>query len=487
MAKRRKKNQITLISLLVATVFLSVFYIWYINRDKLRNKGIDDSTSSSDTDSLILATMDPDLIEEIHFRNENADMTFILEEDVWVLASDRQRPIKQNNVKGMVGLVDEVKANRLVSENPKDLEQYGLTDPYAVLVATQSDGKSLTISIGNQVTAGKGYYAQLEGDNSVYILPELFGTYLSYSDDYMTLVEHGPNIDATSIFHIEVLNEDGNDIEIIYDSDSKYHDAVTPIHAWAILKPYGQAYSADGSKISDLLSNYNNFRFLTCVEYDAKDYDKYGLMNPQATVAIEYYQQQDDNTETIGFKLHIGDMDDKGDYYVRKDGDKAVYTMNSAAVERMLNVDSFSLLSPYINIYTISDVDKIVIETEGKTYTFEIKREIITNEDGEETKSTYYFNDQVTEEALFKDLYKIIINAMYDVELDEEVSISELEPVLTMSFYIKGSSLPDTTSYYPYGDSLYLVDSGYPIIFAADKRKIDKLIDAVSKFNPVED
>lgn len=34
MAKRKKKNQTTLISLLVVLVLLAGFYVWYLNRDK---------------------------------------------------------------------------------------------------------------------------------------------------------------------------------------------------------------------------------------------------------------------------------------------------------------------------------------------------------------------------------------------------------------------------------------------------------------------
>lgn len=488
MTKRRKKNQITLISLLVAIVLLSGFYVWYLNRDRLSDSSIDEDIIDSDTDSLIVATMDPNLIDKIHFKNENTDMTFILEEDVWVSEVEKLRPIKQNYVKNMVNLMDEVKANRLVSDSPKELATYGLDTPYAFIEATQSDGKSLAINIGNKISGGKGYYANIEGDDAVYILPVVYGANLSYNETNMTLVEHGPNIDPDSMFRLEVNQRDGESLELIYDPDSLYHTAVTPMYSWAILKPYEEVYAADGSKVTELLTNYSSFSFLSCVEYKTEDFAKYGLENPIATVVVEYYEQADDKTSDKSFKLHIGGLDDSSNYYVRKDGDKAVYTMNATAVDAMLNVDSFSVLSSFINIYNISTVNKIDIDIEGKLNTLEIKREIFTNEDGEEEiKSTYYYNDEVTDESLFKDLYQVIISAKYDVQLDKEESVSSLKPILTISYRIEGSSQPYTTSYYPYDDSFYLVDNGYPIRFAADKRKIDKIIKTIEEFKHTKD
>mgnify|MGYP001058907754 FL=1 len=57
-----------------------------------------------------------------------------------------------------------------------------------------------------------------------------------------------------------------------------------------------------------------------------------------------------------------------------------------------------------------------------------------------------------------------------------------IEPVVTVSFYTTKYDEPFTTSYYPYDDSFYLIDTGGQIRFVADKRKIDALIKAVQEF-----
>lgn len=500
MTKRKRKSQLTLIILLLAFVLLSAFYILYLNRDKFKsNTSYEDRNNESIVDStLIVATMDPELIDKIHFKNEKADMTLILKEGRWLSQADSNRPIKQNYVQNMIKLIDEIKVSRVVSEKPEELKQYGLLEPYASIEASQSDGKSISLKIGNKVAGGQGYYAKLEENDAVYLLPVIYGTNLSYSDANMTQVEHGPSIDSNNIYHVEILKREGEDFELIYDPESLYHNAGTPLLSWAVLKPYDEAYAADSSKIYDLLANYANFSFLNCVEYQTDEYAKYRLEDPTASIFIEYYEQYMKDleepekdpatgeeitskviTEEKSFKLLLGDIDENGDYYVRKDGDKAVYTMKASNVETMLNVDAFNILSAFISLHNIETVEKIDIDIEGIAYTMEIKR------DGD--TASYYYNGEITSEDVFKDVYKAMIGAKVDTQLKEEASVAGQQPILTIAYHINGNDQPQTTSYYSYDDSFYLIDSGYPIRFVADKRKIDSIINAIKEFKPIED
>ncbi|WP_276929864.1 DUF4340 domain-containing protein [Herbinix luporum] len=500
MTKRKKKNLLTLIFLVVMLGLMSGFYVWYLNKNKDRGE------TASEDDSLILATMDPDLIERIHFKNDEADMILILEDDTWVTEADKERPIKQNYVDNMISIIDEVKAERIVDEKPEDLAQYGLVSPYASLKATQSDGKSVTLLLGDEVSGGQGYYAKLDGNDTVFIVPTLYGTYLSYSDVSMTQVDNGPSLTSNDIYHIEVLKKDGEDFELIYDEDSKYHKAGTPLLSWAVLKPFEEPYSADSSKVSEVISNFTRFYFLSCVDYKGEDLAKYGLEDPTASILVEYYEQHEEEldepqkdpdtgeeittktvTEEKSFKLYIGNLNDKGDYYVRKDGEAAVYTMEAEDVDAMLQVDAFSILSTFISIYNIETVDRIDIDISGKPYTMEIKREVTTDSEGnEETKASYYYNGKEVEEDTFKDVYQVMIGAKFDTQLKEEVSLKELDPILTISYHLEDSDKTYTSKYYPYDESFYIADNGGPIIFKADKRRIDQIIKTIEEFKKAE-
>ncbi|NLJ97273.1 MAG: DUF4340 domain-containing protein [Clostridiales bacterium] len=510
MAKRKKKNQLTLISLLLALVLLTGFYVWFSNKDKfgVGNKADEDKDLTGEDSSLILADIDLDLVDTIRFINEDSEVTLVLEEDLWKSKADKDRPINQNVVSNMLSLIDEVKAERLVNESPEDIEQYGLTKPDLYIEVMQSDKKLIGISLGYQVASSQGYYAKIEGNDGVYVLPNTYKTYFAYSEREMTDIGDGLAIESSSIYHVQVLQQDGEDFELIYDPDSTYHKHLSEMFSWLILKPYDEIYAADNAKVTEFLPNYDSFNFISCIEYQAKEFDKYGLDEPKASILIEYYQEVikpldepttdpdtgEEVTEEIitverSYMIYVGDQDEQGDYYVRKEGSQAVYTMKAKDIDKMLNVDAFSIFNPFVNLHNILTVDRIDIEINGNPYSMVIDRETIINDDGEEeVVEEYYYNGNPADIEAFKDVYQIMISAKYDTQLKEEVSTEGLEPVLTMSYKINTGETY-TSRYFPYDDSLYIIDNGINNSgrFASDKRIIDGIIEAIIEFKRTDE
>ena len=187
--------------------------------------------------------------------------------------------------------------------------------------------------------------------------------------------------------------------------------------------------------------------------------------------------------------VYAGDQDEQGDYYVRKEGSQAVYTMKAKDIDKMLNVDAFSIFNPFVNLHNILTVDRIDIEINGNPYSMVIDRETIINDDGEEeVVEEYYYNGNPADIEAFKDVYQIMISAKYDTQLKEEVSTEGLEPVLTMSYKINTGETY-TSRYFPYDDSLYIIDNGINNSgrFASDKRIIDGIIEAIIEFKRTDE
>ncbi len=497
MSGRKRKNLISLVSLLVLLALVIGFYIWYVNKGKSKE---DDDVSEK---TIQIETMDTDLINEIHYKNQNVDMTLVKEDGVWIYQEERERPIGKAYVNNIINVIDRINVSRIISENPEDLGKYGLSSPRAVITAKQSDGKTVTLMIGKKSSAGEGHYVKLGNADTVYLMKNIPESYISYTLIDMTDIEHGPSIESNNIYHLEVLQKDKDDFEVIYDPDLKYYKTTALfISSWAILKPYDVVYAADLDAVSKLLANYSSFNFKSCVDYAATDFAQYGLDDPQASIFIEYYEQVEveldepevdpetgeeittkTDTEERSFKLLIGNQNEDGDYYVRKDGDDAVYVMSASNVKNKLNVDAFSTLSKFVHIHNIDSVDKVEINVGGTLYTMSMERETTTDDEGkEEINTTYYYNGKVVDEDTFKDVYQVVIGAKIDRELKEPVTVDGIEPVVTVSFYTTKYDEPFTTSYYPYDDSFYLIDTGGQIRFVADKRKIDALIKAVQEF-----
>jgi hypothetical protein len=180
----------------------------------------------------------------------------------------------------------------------------------------------------------------------------------------------------------------------------------------------------------------------------------------------------------------VGNKSDDGHYYVMVDGSTSVYTMSSSNIDKMLTIDVFSVLNPYVLLPNIANVDQIVFNVQGTEYKMNIDYTTTKKDDGtQETTGTYYFNGTQVEEDAFKDLYQKMISTTYDAENKEAVKTDGTEPYMTMSYHIFGDNERTVTaSFLPYNDSFYLVQKDSEHSFLVDKRKVDDIAAAVSTF-----
>jgi hypothetical protein len=496
MAKRKKRNAVTLLSLLLTLSVLIGVYVWYSGRPA------ETDDSSDDTESISLATFDTAEATAIHFTSTDVDIMVTLTDGVWKSDADPDRPIDQDNINSILDEMSDIEAIQMVVENSDNLSEYGLEDPTDFVQVTLEDGTIISLSIGDGLANADGYYAMVNDSTTVYVVNVSYE--FNYTDFDFTEVEDAPSITAENITYLNIDSRDGDDVELKYDEYAKLDISGSNMYTWRILKPYGEEYCADSTAISDIQSNYTDFSFLDCVDYSGDSMSDYGLDNPSATIEIGYYEEtttptseaSDDDTSTEDttiktekeYKIYIGNQNDDGDYYVKSDVSDMVYTLDGSTVETMINVDVFSLVNPYINIPNIDTVDKITTDIAGTEYIMEITRTETTDEDGEDTtEAAYSYNKTEVDEETFKEVYQAMITPVYEAELKSEVDVSALDPAMTMSFHIFGDNdTTVTTTFYSYDKSFYIVDKGTGIYFLTDKRTIDSLALAISEFKTEE-
>lgn len=495
MTKRKKRNAVTLVSLLLALAALIGAYIWYGNRDT-------EKENSGATSDIPLATVDTSKVTTLHYIGSDVDMKLVRKEGVWKSEEEPERPINQKNVTSMIDTIKEIKAYQKVTDSAKDLAEFGMDKPAAFIEVTLEDGKTISLRLGSQAITGDGYYAIVNDETKVYLVGMTYKSGLSFTNTDMTEIMEAPTITAENITYINIDSRDGEDVELKYNEKAKLDYSGSLMYQWQILKPYGDGYTADDSKVAEIQANYSKFDFLDCVDYKGEDLSKYGLNNPTATIDIGYFDTVEPsitpkpttavsnaaNTEAEKinkeYKILIGDKNDKGDYYVKSDGSNAVYTLSGSSVDKMLQVDVFSLLNKNVLLPNIQMVDQVSVNINGKQYQMEIKP-IVTKDTSkdEDAEATYYFQGKEVKEEDFKKLYQTMLSTQYDAILKEEVDISKLRPVLTLSYHLFGDyATTVTASFLPYNDSFYITDIGKGLNFLADKRYIDQIIEAITEF-----
>lgn len=503
MAKRKKRKSLTLISLLLILVALIGLYFWYSNREAKTEE--EDSTS----DSIQLTKIDDtSKLTKLHYRTKDAEITLTKEGDVWKLENEPERPIDQDKITSLIGLINNISADRMVTEKPDNLADYGLAEPSGYLQGTLSDGTTVTLQVGALVPSGDGYYALVNEDSKVYLLGTYYGTGFKYTVSSITKVAEAPSITAENVNHIAIDNLEGEDFEIIKNKDLGLGNDGSYIYSWRILKPYKEGYSAESSKVATVLENYTGISYDSCIEYNAADLSLYGLDNPLATLTLGYTAERTEKLdkpekdpetgneitektyqEPMEYKLLIGNTDESGNnYYVMEPGSKVVYTMEAASVNKMLTVDTFSVLNPFINIPNIDNVDQIDITVDGKAYQVKIDHKTVKGEDGKESiENTFYFNGTQANKDGFTDLYQVLVGTKYDAEIKEEVN-TNVAPHLTIRYQLNDSTKKVIgASFLPYDQSFYLIDTNGEIKFFADKRRIDDIVKKIVEYDPTKE
>ena len=496
MNKRKKRNIATMVSLLLVLAALLVTYL-LVNKAPAVTDDTEEITSAID-----LATVDTTQLKSLHYVREDTDLTLILKDEVWISEQEPDRPINQDYVEAILNVIDDIKADRLIMENPESLTDYGLAEPVAVLEANLQDGTTVTVKVGNEAGDSLGYYGMVNDDGIVYLLPIEIGSALQYNDTQMTAVEEATTIEAANITSLTVNKPDGESFELKYVEDDKLDNAGTN-NPWQLLSPYGEGYTAVTTEVTDFLANYTTFTYLKCVDYTGEELEQYGLVEPKATIKIEYFTTRTETLETPEtdpdtgeevsektyqddhvYTAYIGDTNEEGDYYIRVEGSNLVYTIGASAIDTMLAPDAFSIVNSYIDIPAIDSVDQVVIKSENQTYTLKLEQSTKENAEGEEeTTTSYYYNTNTVEEDAFKTLYQSIISLTYDAEVKDTVDTEGVKPYLTLNFHVSGEQETTLeTTYLPYDDSFYLVQKDGKAYFLVDKRKVDDMLQAVKDF-----
>ncbi len=485
MAKRKKKNAITMVSLLLLLVVLIGVYVWYSGREPKTDKPEDSNTIS-------VAKIDSTKVKELHYVGKDYEMDFVLTDGVWKEKDDSERPIDQDNVSAIIALVSNINASKVVTDSTSDLASFGLDNPKPSVEVTLEDGSKVTLKVGGAVPTGEGYYALVNNDNKVYLVDNSYGSGLVYTQLSMTMVQKAPEIDPEKLNYLNIDMRDGQDVELLLNARGAKDISGFDTYKWQFLKPYGDGYAADDTEVQKIQQNYASFTYNGCVDYKGEDLAKYGLDKPMATITVGYYVEQASPTPTTPstdlpikrYKIYVGNKAEDDNYYIQVDGLKSVYLMDSSKVDAMLKVDTYTLVNKYAALPNILKVDKASVNIDGKSYELDIKTTKTKDTNGDEKSTqTFKFNGKDADETASRDLYKALIGIMYDAPLKEKVDITNKKPILSASFHVAEENKTISVTLLPYNDSFDLIDKGTGIYFLADKRKIDLIIKAVNDFD----
>ncbi len=301
-----------------------------------------------------------------------------------------------------------ISSKKLVLEAPIDYSVYGLADEdhpttYTITKAKFSEsGECLpdetaryTVKIGNKTLPGGGYYAQLVGRDTVYILPYTIEDTVLQPIEALVKPQVVYPMSMTTFLCVEdfllgKVDMSGKDVNITPTVAFSFLDLLARNNTISSTKPYVaetelmKGYDINDANASEMLSLLAEMEYVSCVKLGITE----EALREYKLDGNGYYIQfkspvTDANGYTTGYvmnKILISPKTDHGTYYIAsmkdEDDSSAVY------YDMIVEVDQYYLsflewnLSDwyYPNFFTpsISSVPEMKFHINGKDYTFRL-------------------------------------------------------------------------------------------------------------------
>ena len=245
--------------------------VWWSNKSEAE-KG---SKPAEGAAPKILSLVESDIVR-VEWKRAAGEST-VVEKDAagaWKISAPVAYAADREAVLGLLTAVSAITSEKLVDEKPADVAGFGLTRPGTQIVVKLKDGKTRTLSIGDDAPVGGGAYAQVDGDVRVFTLASFTRGNLDKKAadlrDRRLLT-----FDAEKLSRIE-LNAKGAAIEFARSAPGE----------WAIARP--RPVRADNWQVEELLRQLKEAKLDATLDAEQqKDLARqFAASAPLATVSV---------------------------------------------------------------------------------------------------------------------------------------------------------------------------------------------------------
>jgi Domain of unknown function (DUF4340) len=263
-----------------------------------------DATPATPAATKLLSIKDAD-VNKIEIDKKGTEQVELAKgtDGKWAITAPQSLSGDQDAITGVLSVLSQVNADRVVEDHAIDLKQYGLADPSVKLDLTTKDGKSQKVLIGDDTPTGNAVYAAVSGDPRVFTLASyakssLDKTATDLRDKRLLTV----NFDKVSAVD---LNAKRQSVEFGRSKD-----------AWQIVKP--RPLRADNFSVEDLVRRLKDAKMDLSASADAdakKLVAAFASSAPVATVKVT----DATGTQTLEVRKN------KTDYYAKSSAVAGVY------------------------------------------------------------------------------------------------------------------------------------------------------------------
>jgi Domain of unknown function (DUF4340) len=159
--------------LIVAAIVLAALAVtlYWSNHRKPTNDSVMAGTSA--TNAKVISLKQDDISKlEINKKDGGDVVLNRVGPSNWKITSPKTLIADEDPVSTILYNLSPMDGARVIEEKAGDLKQFGLADPEVRVSATEKDGKSQTILVGDDTPTGDSAYVMLSGESKVYAVPK---------------------------------------------------------------------------------------------------------------------------------------------------------------------------------------------------------------------------------------------------------------------------------------------------------------------------
>lgn len=379
--------------------------------------------------------------------------------------------------RSMLYTLTSISAVNLVEEDAKNLSDYGLDEPTAVIETYYTDGSQVDIIIGSKAPVDDNYYCKTSDSGNVYTIGSYVDSLLvrkpiEYRD--ITLFPAYTEDDIyENIEWVRLTERDGSCIEVQLDQDAS-NEYNTEKSQYVMLQPY--KVSGNDSTIKQYILDVTSTLTLGSILKDITEdeYKEYGLDEPAKLEMKDIAGNE--------VSLLVGDPCPNRDYsYCMLENTETLLTCNTSAMDWM-GLSYVQLMLRTVWSYSIDRLESLEIDLEGEKFDLQVSHFVKQNANGNDTdgvKGTLN-GEEVTEEANIRRLYVRCLYFRIVDNLTEEEKKEFADAKATSSITINlDEDESHTLELVPMTDRKYAMRLDGELEYYCYKKNVTSLLDSL--------
>ncbi len=378
--------------------------------------------------SLVLYSCVIEDLKAIHVKNPTGEYTVSKDEDGNINFLGREgAPLLPYSSEGLYSSVAKVTCEALIEAETEHLEYYGLDEPQVVIQIEMKDGTVTELQIGDAAPKGGGYYIRNASNTDVFLAQTYFSerflknhvqyyqTSISKEFDYTGFeslsIEYSEASGKDDIYIRKTTDEEATDLNysggMVMEKPFHWGGDSTPIQGIVEILASLEADDIITDTLDEELQAQYGFDDPTRVVIEAW-VDTQNYVSQLTSLENPYYGATEDGSDLlIQSEYLLGNIDGRT-LYVMYDGEPVIYGVdidNFAFVD--YGVDTYC--QRIINLRNINDLNGIIVELNGETYSFSIE-----NPDAGDDMVVMWDGTTKIDPDLFRSFYVSIISVTHD-------------------------------------------------------------------------